>query len=266
MQINQLTRDSENLFGEVKSIIQRSICARDDLTSWKKGEMSEPGTEIFSNYNKKFNKKGFITDFYVYQSEKMIWKQKNNFNSNNQLIDSTRYLENGDIMSKTIFAYDSNNLLTESNYYFKGSLYDSFMHKHKSIYKHDNEGVLLEEKVIYDGPSSSNFVRIYEYEKDGSFDIVIRKSIRSDGSFKDMFADKYDTNGNKVMSEYKNPESYSIVNYKYDRFGNVIEKKHDKLEPSNYLYTLDHKNNWVEKRVLSSNQLQHIIKREIEYW
>ncbi len=209
----------------------------------------------------------------------------------NKIKEETYLFEEG-ISLKSLYSYDVTNNILKDIRYCNNKFVD------KNLYKYNEFGVLIEKLSLDENMTESKFEYQYIehlYTKTticNSFihdvkqtHIVIHdkqgKKLEESEYYNDTLIDRknyrYDDSGKEIefiWSGYCQEQGFHTryYKYKYDLFGNVIEKKSTTVPKTNedtllkYQYEFDEKGNWIRQTLYKNGIPFNIIEREIEYF
>jgi hypothetical protein len=253
-------------FGEIEKskLICRYYTQFDKFGKKKLGKEKSFGEEIKYVNNYDANNNIIETNFYKSDTILAI-KIKYKYDQNGNEIEKCTYGRGDIIAEKKIFQYNLNNDIIEENLYNSKNKLSS-----KIKYKYDIRGNKIEES---------------EYNSDGSlfkkitikYDIMNRNIEtnwdESDGEditpkFKNQKSTyKYDGKGNIIETKYYKDGVYSGETiYKYDGRGNIIEDNSGIQSVESYKEEYDKNGNWIKKITFYNDEPKEIKEREIKYY
>lgn len=231
-------RQSDELFGKVKSFTEMSYEANERFGEIEKGKRKRDSSISFDKY-KKYNKKGMV-------------------------IEDNRYYSNGDLRLSRTYKYDTKGNLIEENYAHLEDdviLRETFEYDKKgnkieyNLYSINNSKSILEEKIKYKYDVYENLIEVNEYKSDGSLEA------------RQIY--KHDTKGNEIEYNFFDAtvSLKSRGTYEYDAKGNVVEENHydsTGILDSKYNYQYDERGNEIMARSYNS-ELQLKKKKTNKY-
>jgi hypothetical protein len=174
---------------------------------------------------RKFNFSGVINNYTEFYADGSL-QSNNNYNEHGNIILEVDYNIDGTIFQRKVYEYDDfQNLIKRTEYNSAGDISHSW--NNKLVF--DNNQNIIDEKVI------ENSVLIYHYKSEYNVNREKIKSTKIDSNGKIMYEKnysyKYDKNGRVIekliMNENNELTSKSV--YKFDVYGNLIERKYLKM-------------------------------------
>jgi hypothetical protein len=212
------------------------------------------------------------------------------FDTKGELLEKSRWNDNGKLDTKRIFKYDTTkNRKEEKEVAADGTLYRKFVSQFNTLgqeieWQMSEKGKGVTAKVLSTFDETGNKVidqSFYKKEKPGgetSYQynekglVMERVDKKSDGSIDRIHHYTYDDTGNEIV--YKNFKSAGELNrmshYKYDEYRNVVEEIAFNGDGSlhatyTYEYLYDELQNWVKKTQFVNNKAWFVTEREISY-
>ncbi len=224
--------NKDKLKSKVLSYTETSFIAKDSFNIITKGKRKRESFN--SDYEKKYNKKGYIIE-------------KNDYNSDGLLNNKLKY------------EYDKNELLTSrKNYNSDGSLNNIISYKYNDLKK----------MTEWDNGDNGTVCKLI-YNENGD----IEKNWYLDGNLYSKYVFKHDSNGNEVeiLSYSLDNNIDNRWKSKYNEFGHIVEKQsYDEddilVRETKYKYNYDKNNNWNKRIDLVDNFPIYILEREYEYY
>lgn len=251
------------LKGNIKSIREISYEAWGSADSLIQGGIIDnQGAE---NSYTIYNKKGYVTDIYKYDSENEI-KYKWHF-----------YYDKKQTKQLAAKRYEARDFQQDSTYYIydKNGRAKEYVHcnengeiKRRIIFKYDKKGNRVEERAL-NGNNLLEKITKCKYKKNK---LVEGKNYDSNYKLLILTTYSYNKDGNMQVMTMVDGENKPISRgtYSYNKDGFV---KTELLERPgytdlllDYVYTIDDKGNWVQRIMFSENEAFQITKREIEYY
>lgn len=256
----------DKLKSEVKSIKTIAYDALDTLNQVTKGKIID---DVYGSVLIKYNCNGKWTEYrsfnpdgsnrwaelpildkkdnmierydytYLNSDSTLFRKYINQFDINDNLVESVRFNGNDSIIEKYIYKYDVNrNVLEMLNLNFSDSL------NWRVISKYDKKNNLIE-ATQFDSNGVLNEMSTYKYDDKGN---MIEKCV-------------YDTDKNLENSTtYSYNEKRDLTEVCFYRLDGCLEKK------TAYEYKYDFKDNWIEKVDSINEKVMKITERKIEYY
>lgn len=203
---------SETIF-ETPQIPEKHIKT---ITSYKNGTTS--GTP---SYFVELDQNGNPLVYYNYNDDGTVnWEDSltYEYNAAGEMISKIYYIEDGSIVTKKEWEYDSEGNMTAERYLQKNYQYEK-------TYEYDSTG-----KLIASAQNSNYSKGSTRYEYDASGNMTARYFYNGDGTidWRGSNTMEYDSNGNKI-SEYYYDENGTVSDYfkrEYDICGNCISNHH----------------------------------------
>lgn len=242
-------------------------------------------TKVIDNesgeYSKlKYDANGNIIEKEMYSSYNTLRKtRKYSYDKNNNIIKETYFDEDGKTVRIEEYVYKNNGRNIRKNIYNgKGKIKEDY-----DTYKYDENGNLLELKECYE--DECTYKETFTYDKNGNLLEVKTwdgdnevwekytydengKIIKIDEKYYDGLYDyvlKYDENGflNTVNLHYEGDEiSDDLIMYKYDLYGNIIERKYENGSTRSSAYIYDENKNIVRETIYSNGAT---IRNDMSY-
>lgn len=281
---------SFNLRGQVRVVYEKMFAAtekRDSIVKNPKGnrdfDLDETPTGYRDDYIVKFNEMGNI--IYKkpdsYESNPILF----NYNDKGSLIeileDDIRSYGKDNPQLKDWFKYDAAGKLIEHTIYGYSDMIES-----RKQYLYDNSGRLKEE-IYYTGDGTIDSKVDYVYDARGNLvkirshqpkfltepsDLVVysynEKNQRIKASTTYSGYEKYNSEGQLIESgdNYDNERT----TYKYDKYGNLLEKityqKEKVMEKISYTFKYDEYGNWTQRIGFRNIVPTQIKERKYEYF
>ena len=264
--ISESNYEATYKFGEIEKskLICKYYSEFDKFGNKKLGREKSFGEEIKYLNNYDVNNNIIETNFYKSDTILAI-KIKYKYDLKGNEIEKCTYGRGDSIVEKKIFKYNLNNYIIEENLYNSKNKLSS-----KIKYKYDIRGNKIEES---------------QYNSDGSLFMKItikydtmNRNIETNWNechgenitpkFKNQKSTfKYDEKGNKIeRKDYKDGVYSGETIYKYDGRGNIIEGNSGIQSIESYKYEYDKNGNWIKKITLYNDEPKEIKERQIKYY
>lgn len=255
--------EKAGLKGKIKSIREISYEAFGSADTLVQGEIlaNKDNANCFTT----FNEKGFIvslTNYDIDNEKESYWIFYYNKDGDKQL-SGAFYDRHNYKLDSTHYTYNKKGLPTEYTHYNS----DNFV-RNKILSSFDRKGNIIEEKVINPDNSIESISR-FKYHKNL---LVEGKVFDKNNKLKTTSTYTYDKKGNMTSMTLFGSDGMYISKGVYTYYAEGYPNTEHISRPGytdlvlNYIYTLDHNGNWVERIMLSEGEAFKITKREIEYF
>ena len=181
-----------------------------------------------------YNEKGFLDTTFVKNSDHSIWVYSVAFYADNNKIDSSQTFESNKELSQTIY-YSYNRNITIEQVYENHELIEQI----ESIYSESGQLKSVVQKM----------------------DDLLRSRVNRFNKRSQIVSSQYYSNDSKdtLTTTFDYNDSSEII-YSVETTPGEVSISTD------FKYEYDDKNNWVTMYIYKGNQLQKVLKREIQYY
>ena len=254
--VNKLTRKTEDLVGNVKSVLEKRVMLLDDSSRYivrnKYAEYDRNGTLVLSKFimNDKLNKftsSEFICDsannvmeVKLYEDSVLSERKLYEYDAQNYFTKELMYKGNGYLFQKSLFFYDVSGHLIEMQLWSS----DTYLVL-KQFYEYDKNGNRTSLKNY-----NSSHILTYEYAY--QYDLHNNKTEQVYKKLNDPIIQKihniYNTNNQLISyTKYNNDKLVEEGNYTYNANGVFLEKMYSFLQkPSKYITRYNEKGLLIE--------------------
>lgn len=262
-----------NLKGKVKSLKQTTYLAIDSAGVAKKGtKRSEPDQiSVRSDSYVEFDDKGrMYREAYYNLLGGGGDTLGHTYNDVKKTEEITGQGSDGIIYMRYLYKYDKKGKIIEDSIsqwvgnkkYFYQVL----------TYKYDEKGDETERTYYSSDSKLNNYKTIFKYQKKENQ--TIKEGYDEKGAIRFKTSFKTDSQGNKIEEYYYTADCKvleHILRFKYDDYGNVIQKEYYKPENSStiiwaYKYEYDKSNNWIKRTDFEKGKATYILERNLEYY
>lgn len=212
-----------------------------------------------------FSKKGKLIENSRFENNGDLYQKiVNTINEKGVLINGKKYNSEDEIIETWKYLYDDNENMIEVTYYDNNTVFTG-----KQVNKYDENNNLTE----YNYQNSKGKVinrDTYKYFENGK--IKEQHRYKPDGTLRDRRTYEYDDNGNEIIDKaYKSDGSIMIYKSEYDKMNNIIEnywinEKGEQTHQTSFEYVYDENGKWITKGRSSNGVLSMIWERQIEYY
>lgn len=252
-----------NLFGKVKSISENSTYATERFGRIEKDPNKKSNHSLDYGSYIVFNEHGYKTEEYRYKSTgELSSKNLYKYNDKGDLSEVLEYSGSGDLNVNMTFNYNEMGHKSETI-----ARNNDGVLRWRALHKYDADGILLEEYYYFsNGKLSDKF--IYKYnegkkvqqwvydDRDSLVSKMLVKQFRNDLPSEVYFYNRY--------------SGGAIEKYKYDEYGNKIEKINFYDNRINgklrFTFEYDDQKNWTKMIKYENDILLSITERDIEYF
>lgn len=227
----------------------------------------------FVNFTAIYNKDGNKIEEVFYRIDGSLQKSTYKYNENGKKIETIDSYPNGNLIFQTVHTYNETGQHIKDDHYKGKSEKYGLEYKHKTIYSYNEQGYVIEETdfTLFDDLISKS---TFQCDHAGNRLMV---KIKNEKGMIDLFTYTYDNRGSIISEKYYNDDTFDLLEmkytelsnncYKYDDFGNVIEKVSKIYDTiTRYKYEYDNIGNWKKRVEFLSDTATSIVLREIEYW
>ena len=269
--------------GNVRSLSETTYKASDKFGEIVKGEITGKNSLIL------FETTGMIREEQYFDSKgKAQSAKKNMYDSRGNKIENA-YRSDGKLDNTKKISYDSIGNITEETIYNSEGILES-------KYKYKYIGRKLTEACQYNSDGNVTNIELYGYDLNGnkteenfynsegemtdSHRFIAETDTEGNLTVKDVFVvegientswEKFDITGNKIAQGSGKPGDggSSVIEYRYDSNGNLIEERSSEPETLlKYEYEFDSRGNWIKKIAFEKKVAipQFITERKIVYY
>ena len=181
-------------------------------------------------------------------------------------IKSMEKIHNKNLVSTTIYEYDTSNVLISEKWYKKTETL-----KYQTIFTHQDNGDL--ESKTFEYPNKSLEAKlIHSFDTNNNIKALM---VYKTGKRDEYHTYKYDSLNNLIESSQFNSKGYLTTKgiSKYNNHNDIIERRifeaNDAILKAHttYRYKYDANNNWIEQVYYKNDGIPHVlVKRTIEYY
>ena len=190
------------------------------------------------------------------------FEEFHSFNESGNLIESVKFLPEGELYSKNVFFYDEKNALDEIQWF------SEYGKESISSFIHDFEGNLTSMEIKdVDGTFRQKYT--YKYDENGN-NIESIWYLRNDSLISTILRSSYDGNGKKIDNRYFSSDEvlFDKESYRYDKNGLLIEREYyehrtNKFNDS-FSRVFDDGGDVVMMETVKHNADGKVINREVE--